>query len=129
MKKRFLICLLLCCMLFPLSACQKRQPEQSAPLKKDVTMLIKCAGFTVRNAEEQSLYFENGGLNGDMEASNWYVSEDYPDVSTLTVSLPYSNSFTYTAAVIGSCDREASFYIVYFGCGIGERIAVREGYG
>ncbi|MCI8618526.1 MAG: hypothetical protein HFG44_00405 [Oscillospiraceae bacterium] len=124
MKKRFLICLLLCCMLFPLSACQKRQPEQSAPLKKDVTMLIKCAGFTVRNAEEQSLYFENGGLNGDMEASNWYVSEDYPDVSTLTVSLPYSNSFTYTAAEIDDIERSftvaTSYYGSVFGTGIGE---------
>ncbi len=124
MKKRFLFCTLLCCTLLFLSACQKQQTEQNAPLKKDVTMLIKCTGFTVRNAEGQTLYFEDGGLKGDMEASNWYVSEDYPDVSTLTVSLPYSNSFTYTAAEIDDIERSftvaTSYYGSVFGTGIGE---------
>lgn len=124
MKKRFLICALICCMLFSLSACQKRQTEQSIPLKKEVTMLIKCAGFTVRNAEGQSLYFENGGIKGDMEASNWYVSEDYPDVSTLSVSVPYSDSFTYTADEIDNIERSftvaTSYYGSVFGTGIGE---------
>lgn len=124
MKKRFLFCALLCCILLSLSACQKRQTKQSAPLKKDVTMLIKCTGFTVRNAEGQTLYFEDGGLKGDMEASNWYVSEEYPDPSTLSVTVPYSDSFTYTAAQTDDAGRSftvaTSYYGSVYGTGVHE---------
>ncbi len=122
MKKRFLFCTLLCCTLLFLSACQKQQTEQNAPLKKDVTMLIKCTGFTVRNAEGQTLYFEDGGLKGDMEASNWYVSEESPDPSTLSVTVPYSDFFTYTAAQTDDIERSftvaTSYYASVYGTGI-----------